>query len=88
MQYDGQEIWVVLESYDRETDELVHHVRIDHLIDLQVLLRAIGVSSVDDLVLGAWRIHGSTARELESHLDIPIADATCEVFVGAQQPEM
>lgn len=88
MDYEGRNIWVMLETYDRTTDELVREMRIDNLVTIDRLIGLVGASSLDDLVLGGWRVEGTAARGLEADLGTAIDDGTFENFVAAvQAPE-
>ena len=85
MKYGGVHIWIVLEVFSRATDELLDCLRIDHLVDIGPLLGLVGASSIDDLVLGGWRVEGPAARWLESELGFPMKDVENEIFVAAVQ---
>ena len=87
MDYEGRNIWVMLETYDRTTDELVREMRIDKLVTIDHLIVLVGASSLDDLVLGGWRVEGTAARSLEAALDTAIDDGTFENFVAAVQAQ-
>ena len=88
MMYEGKRIWVVLETYDRTTDELLGECRIDHLVDMDRLIPLVGASSIEDLLVGGWRVEGNAARQLEAELATTIDEVQCEHFIAAMQPPL
>lgn len=85
MQYGEHEVWIVLESFDRLTNEFCRETRIDGSVGVQFLSQLVGAPSADDFMRGEWRVEGPAGQELERVAGVVMDDVAYEYFVGARQ---